>query len=94
MALKKLSDRITPSLENIQRQLPRAVQQSYKYFVSVTPKDTGNARRKTKLRGNTIEANYAYARVLDQGSSKQAPKGMVEPTMKFFEKLLDRIMRK
>lgn len=94
MAIRKISDRLTPSLDNIQRQLPRAVQQSYKYFVSVTPKDSGNARKKTKLRGTVIEARYAYARRLDQGYSKQAPRGMVEPTIKFFERLLRRLMRK
>lgn len=94
MTIKKTSDRMTSSLNNIQRQLPRVVQQSYKFFVSITPKDSGNARRKTKLKGNVIEARYPYARVLDKGSSKQAPRGMVEPTIKFFERLLRRIMRK
>ena len=94
MGIKKVSDRITPSLDNLQRQLPRAVQQTYKYFVSVTPKDTGNARKKTKLVGNVIEARYPYARRLDEGYSKQAPKGMVEPTIKFLQRLLQRIIRK
>lgn len=94
MSIKKTNDRMSSSLTNIQRQLPRIIQQSYKFFVNVTPKDSGNARRKTKLKGDTIEARYAYARRLDEGYSKQAPKGMVAPTMKFFERLLRRIMRK
>lgn len=94
MAIRKTSDRLTTSLDNIQRQMPRAVQQSYKYFVSITPKDSGNARRKTKLKGDVIEARYPYARRLDKGWSKQAPRGMVEPTIKFFERLLRRLMRK
>lgn len=94
MSIKKTSDRMTPSLNNLQRQLPRAIQQTYKYFVSITPKDSGNARRKTKLKGDVIEANYPYARRLDQGYSKQAPRGMVEPSLKFLERLLRRLIRK
>lgn len=41
----------------------------------------GNARRKTVLRGNQIEANYPYAQRLEEGWSSQAPKGMTEPTL-------------
>jgi hypothetical protein len=63
-------------------------------FVSVTPKDTGNARRQTRLSGNTIEANYSYAGALDKGWSKQAPQGMTKPTERFIKNRLDKIMRK
>ena len=41
----------------------------------------GNARRKTQLRGNEIQANYPYAQRLEEGYSTQAPKGMTEPTI-------------
>lgn len=94
MAIRKISDRITPSIDNLQRNLPRAVAQTYKFFVSVTPRDSGNARKKTKLKGNVIEARYAYAKRLDEGYSKKAPQGMVKPTVKFLERLLRRIIRK
>ena len=40
----------------------------------------GNARRSTELRNNNIEANYPYAQRLEEGWSKQAPKGMTDPT--------------
>lgn len=54
------------------------------YFVSITPIDTGNARRSTRLVANkTIEANYVYAQRLDQGYSKQAKAGMSRPTEQF-----------
>lgn len=53
---------------------------AYKYFKSITPYDKGNARRNTKKLTTGIEANYPYAKRLDEGYSKQAPKGMVEPT--------------
>ncbi len=53
---------------------------AYKFFVSVTPEDTGNAKRKTKKEGSdTIFANYPYAQRLDRGWSRQAPNGMSKP---------------
>ena len=94
MALKKTSDSITPSLSKLQRQLANVPNNAHRFFVSVTPKDTGNARNKTALRGNTIEARYPYAQRLDKGWSKQAPTGMVTPTLRFLRRLLNSIMRK
>jgi hypothetical protein len=41
----------------------------------------GNARRKTVLKGNEIQANYPYAQRLEEGYSSQAPNGMTEPTL-------------
>lgn len=41
----------------------------------------GNARRKTVLKNNEIQANYPYAQRLEEGYSSQAPKGMTEPTL-------------
>lgn len=66
--------------------------EAYKFFVSRTPYATGNARNKTKLQGDEIQANYPYAAVLDKGrhltnrgmrGSLQAPDGMSKPTDKF-----------
>lgn len=94
MALKKTSDRMSPSLSKIQRQLANVPARTYNFFVSVTPKDTGNARNKTILRGSTIQAKYPYARRLDQGWSPQAKQGMVKPTVKFLTRLLNSIIRK
>lgn len=63
--------------------LPASVARSaHAYFVAITPKRTGNARRNTKLDKTTINANYTYASDLDDGKSKQAPQGMSEPTIK------------
>ena len=41
----------------------------------------GNARRKTVLRNNEIQANYPYAQRLEDGYSSQAPIGMTDPTI-------------
>lgn len=61
---------------------------AYRYFRSITPKDTGNARRNTRQASNEIRAEYPYARRLDNGYSKQAPKGMVTPTIEYLRKYI------
>jgi hypothetical protein len=94
MSVTKTLDKITPSLSRIQQQFPKILAETHKKFVSVTPKASGNARNKTKLKGNVISADYAYAKVLDQGLSRQAPQGMVKPTVAFLRQLLRRLMRK
>lgn len=64
---------------------------AYQKFLDATPVRTGNAKNNTNLKGNSIEMNYNYGHVLDQGrgfrdgqmrGSTQAPKGMTEPTIK------------
>lgn len=94
MGIKKTSDLMTPSLTKIQRQLETLPKEAYGYFVKTTPKRTGNARNKTRLSGNTVHANYAYAEYLDKGISRQAPQGMSKPTTNFLTRLLRRIIRK
>ena len=66
----------------------------FDFFKSQTPIRSGNARKKTKLRKNVIEANYPYAERLDNGYSSQAPKGMTDPTEEYFRKLTKSIMKK
>ena len=91
---KVTKDAVTPSLKRLKKELAALPREVYNYWVSVTPIDTGNARRKTKLVGDTIHANYAYADRLDEGYSKQAPNGMTEPTNKFIEKRIRQMLRK
>jgi hypothetical protein len=55
--------------------------EGFKYFRSITPIRSGNARRNTFRNGNEIEANYPYARRLDEGYSPQAREGMTQPTI-------------
>lgn len=54
---------------------------AHKAFVDNTPIRTGYARRNTVKSGNDIDANYPYAQKLEEGFSRQAPKGMTEPTI-------------
>jgi hypothetical protein len=85
---------MTKSLKDLEKRIGDIPKEAYDYFVSITPKDKGNARRSTQLKGNTIHANYPYAQKLDEGYSKQAPKGMTEPTGKFIERITRQKMRK
>lgn len=59
--------------------------EAHKVFLRNTPVKTGNARANTELVRNEILADYPYAIRLDQGWSKQSPKGMSEPTIKFLQ---------
>jgi hypothetical protein len=57
---------------------------AYIFFKDKTPEDSGNAKRKTVLKGDEIQANYPYAQRLDNGWSKQhGGEGMTKPTEKF-----------
>lgn len=95
ITIKITYDKLTPKLKDKTRLLKKVAGLAHKKWVEVTPKRTGNAKRKTKLEGgDTINANYPYAKRLDKGYSKQAPKGMLEPTVKYLKKELDKIFRK
>lgn len=93
ITVDKTSDGITPSLERKLRELKKIPKESFQVFKSVTPKRSGNAQRKTVLQGNTINANYPYAKRLDKGYSKMAPVGMTKPTIKYIKDRLNKLFR-
>jgi hypothetical protein len=65
--------------------------EAYDYFKDITPIDSGNARRNTKLKGNEIQADYPYAQRLDAGWSKQnGGVGMTKPTEKFIQEYINK----
>lgn len=94
MRFKIVTNNITPTSARQRRDLEKVPAKAYTNWVSITPKDTGNARRSTRLVGQTIRADYPYAKPLDTGWSKQAPKGMSKPTKEFVDKLIQRLLRK
>jgi hypothetical protein len=96
------TNNITNMLKEVKRELKKVPQEAYDFFVKQTPKKTGNARSKTKLKNGVIQANYQYAEVLDKGrhmtsrgmrGSEQAPEGMTKPTEKFIQERVDKIFR-
>ena len=89
-----VKDNITASTKRMQAALAKLPQQAYDVFKKETPIRTGNARSKTKLVKNEIQANYPYAKRLDEGYSRQSPKGMIEPTEKFIKAKTDQIIKR
>jgi hypothetical protein len=67
---------------------------SYPFLRNKTPVRSGNARNRTKLNKstNTIKSNYGYAGKLDDGFSKQAPKGFTDPTIDYIDKTVDQLV--
>lgn len=62
-------------------------------FKKNTPIRSGNARRRTYLKKDTIVADYAYAQRLDEGYSKQRPEGMTVPTEEWIREEVERRLR-
>ena len=95
MAVRLVTNRMGPSIGKIVSKFERLPKEAYKYWKGITPVRTGNARRRTRLQGRKIKANYNYAVPLDQGRSIQAPKGMSKPTEQYIRNLIeDDILRK
>ena len=95
MAVKIVSNRMSPSIGKIVSKFERLPRDAYNYWKSITPIRTGNARRRTRLQGSKIKANYNYAVPLDKGLSVQAPKGMSKPTEEYIRKKIEQdILRK
>ena len=93
--MPKTKDKINPSLDRIVGSLQTKItKQAFLEFRVRTPKRTGNARRKTRLQGNTIRAAYSYATQLDAGKSRQAPDGMSKPTERLITREIEKILRK
>jgi hypothetical protein len=88
-----VKNQITPVLKSIQTKLNNLPLEAYKEFVKDTPIRSGHARRSTKLRGNIINANYPYAKRLDEGYSQQSPNGMTTPTEAFIKKRVKQILK-
>lgn len=94
LRVKLVKNLVTPSLRRINSALDKLPAEAYKVFKEETPIKTGNARRRTRLQGEEIKADYNYATELDDGKSRQAPDGMVKPTERYITKRVNQIMRK
>ena len=89
-------------LRNLQLEINKAIDEStedgYDFFKQTTPIRGGNARRNTRYQESStravINANYDYATRLDNGYSKQAPKGMSKPTIDFLRRTIRKRFRR
>lgn len=81
-----IKDEITKDLIRMKKELAALPKQALIKYKELTPIDRGNARNSTfLLNKDTIRAGYPYAERLDNGWSKQAPKGMTIPLEKWLE---------
>lgn len=95
MAVKVTRNRMSPSLGRMQTKFDKLPKLAYQFWRRITPKRTGNAKRRTKLRGRIIDAAYNYAVPLDNGWSRQAPRGMSQPTEEYIKRRIKgKILRK
>lgn len=94
LKVKLVKNLMTPELRRMQKGLDKLPNEAYNVFKDETPVKTGNARRRTRLQGEAIKADYPYATELDAGKSRQAPEGMVKPTEEYITKRIKQIMRK
>lgn len=81
-------------LRDLEVDIVSAWQDTGVFFKNTTPVRTGNARSRTRTVGKKISADYGYAGRLDEGWSKQAPTGMSDPSLDYFEKEVNDIVRK
>ena len=93
VSFRVTQDTATPMLRRQAQALERLPQGAYSKWRDVTPVRSGNARRRTRLSGDTIQADYPYAQRLDRGWSRQAPLGMFRPTLQWVRAQLARIFR-
>lgn len=80
---------VIKTFEDMEKLPDTLLERTYRYFKSVTPIRSGNARNNTVVDRQNLEitADYPYAGRLDDGYSKQAPRGMVEPTLSYMERI-------
>jgi hypothetical protein len=90
--LKLKTSKIAPALTRKNKKLQVVPKEAHEYFTKVTPVRSGNARRRTRLQSDVIKADYPYAQRLDDGWSRQAPQGMVAPTIRYIKARIAEIL--
>lgn len=90
----KFTDNISKVVSDLKQEAKDLPKVSLEKFRSLTPIKTGNARRNTALQGSKIIGAYNYSGKLDEGTSKQAPKGMVQPFDQWFKSYTEKQFRK
>ena len=94
MSIRLKKNNLPSSAGRIQAKVDKVPKMAFAYWRKITPKLTGNAKRKTVLKGDTIHARYPYAEVLDEGYSRKAPRGMSLPTFEYIKKIMGKAVRK
>lgn len=95
--LRKQTNNFNLHARKVNALTSRLPRDAHSKFVKETPIDTGNAKRKTRftntIDGGTITGDYNYANRLNEGYSRQATKGMTQPTIQFIRNTIRRALR-
>ena len=93
--MRIIQDRIKGHVKKKLKQLETIPESAYDEFVKLTPIRSGNARSSTDFvkNKNEIQGNYEYANRLNTGWSRQAPKGMTEPTIDHIRDEIRKILK-
>lgn len=94
MSIKFDMSILTQKLKKASKVASEVIKPAYRYFLVSTPIRTGYARSHTRLKDKSILAKYPYAKKLDEGYSKQAPDGMVQPTVDEINRLVQKYIKK
>jgi hypothetical protein len=96
MRFRQTKNSIVPHHARFLAKLQPIPGRAYEYFKGVTPIKTGNAKRNTnfekRTNGGTIRGDYPYANRLNEGYSKQAKRGMTEPTIREIRRMVRRVL--
>lgn len=93
----KINTKVFDKRMNELQDLPQeAMKKALPVTKSNTPIREGNARRRTKLSSDklTINSNYSYASRLDDGWSRQSPRGFTKPTINALRSIVDKLVRR
>ncbi len=95
MGLRIDTRQVSKAMKKLAKMPNEVMSDAYPFLKGKTPRDKGNARNKTRYRSRdlSIRSEYGYAGRLDEGWSKQAPRGFTEPTIKEIDKLIDQYIR-
>lgn len=93
ISLKLDTKKVENMFENVKNLEQDLKRDAYQFFKNITPIRTGNARRNTYQgsQGDII-ADYPYAGRLDEGYSRQAPRGMSDPTIEHMDQVFDKLV--
>lgn len=89
MAVKIDSSIFKKRMQKLEEIPELSMKNGHIFLRNKTPIRSGNARNKTKRNDLVIKSNYAYAGRLDEGWSKQAPKGFTDPTIDYLENFIN-----
>ena len=91
--LVQLSNGIERNMRELKSEIQALPEQALEKFKEFTPKQSGNARRRTRRNGSAIVADYPYANKLNEGSSSQSPDGMTKPFVEWLRQTVTKIVK-